>query len=114
MRNGCDKCIDTLEPEHLNRRVLIGKRPSRRVLMSKVNRLLQKMAVRLGPMPKGITEGASFRHQTRIIEKSQRRRLHLWSAELLWHPRTTHQQPHYKIDNDGRRNRQKQGANERR
>src|SRR4029453_2113900 len=26
MRNRRDKCINTLEPEHLNRRVLIGKR----------------------------------------------------------------------------------------
>jgi hypothetical protein len=31
MRNRRDKCINTLEPEHLNRRVLIGKHLSRRV-----------------------------------------------------------------------------------
>jgi hypothetical protein len=31
MRNRRDKCINTLEPEHLNRRVLIGKRPSEQI-----------------------------------------------------------------------------------
>src|SRR5258707_4364911 len=77
MRNRRDKCINTLEPEHLNRRVLIGKRPSQRVLTSKVDRLLQKILVRLGPMPKRnhqrCTHQASKPHFCQRIEESPRR-----------------------------------------
>src|SRR6266487_6723166 len=52
MRNRRDKCINILEPEHLNLGVLIGKRLSQSWILLKVDRPLRKMPVQLGPMPK--------------------------------------------------------------
>src|SRR4029453_9989295 len=77
--------------------------------LSKVDRLLQKT---MTTNREGARIMGSAAHLCQHVEESPPRPFHLWSAHLLWHPRTTHQQPHYKIDDDCRRNREKQGANE--
>src|SRR5678815_3038723 len=71
VRKRRDKCIRTLEPQHLNRRVLIRKRP--RSILSNVDRLLRKMPVPLGPMPKAIAEGTYIRRQSRIFSPTRLR-----------------------------------------
>src|SRR4030095_6515421 len=74
MRNRRDKCINILEPKHLSRGVLIGKRPSQSWILLKVDRPSGKCQADSDRCQKGITEGASIRHQSRIFANALRSR----------------------------------------
>src|SRR5882672_3966976 len=89
MRNRRDKCINSLEPEHLNRRVLIGKRPSQRVLTSKVDRAAA--AERCQTITEGAHQAATPQSLRKRAEESPRRPSHLRSRDFLWHSCATHQ-----------------------